>query len=323
MRYLNLCLALSKVLLLFGLLKTSLFAELMKYQTLKDNQSIYGTLHIKGSPLVENLSKEWLIKFEEQYPEVRSSMDFKNTTQGIKALMDGSANIAVASRKIHQKEIDTFKRRNGYVPTEIKVSLNALAIYVNRQNPIESLSIPQLDAIFSSTLKREYINKIENWKDITPIDNEVNVYLNDINSSTRAYFKKRVMLEGEFNANNLISDKYSQFSDVLNQVASDMNGICFGSIGSKDYKVKILSLSRKAYFPSYKPNVFNIQNEKYPLTRFFYIYLSIPKDKPIPKLFYEFCKYILSKEGQKAVTKIGGLTLSSKQVGIELAKIRR
>lgn len=295
----------------------------MKYKVIDDNKSIYGMLNIKGSTHEENLLREWCMNFKALYPDVNSTMDFQSSEQGIESLINGNANIALTSRKINQKELNIFKEKRGYEPTQIKISIYALAVYVNRKNKIDKLSLPQLDAIFSSSLKRGYKNKIENWKDLKGIDNKINIYLCDKNSSTRKYFQKELMLNGKFNKNNIISDKYTKLEDVINEVALDINGICFGHIGSKNYKVKALALSQKEYFPSYKTNIKNIRTKKYPLIRFSYIYLDIPSDKKISKLLYEFCKYILSKDAQKIISKIGGLMLSPKQIGIELSKIRR
>jgi phosphate transport system substrate-binding protein len=295
----------------------------MKYKVISDRQSIYGTLNTKGSIYVERLLSTWISNFQAFYPQVESKMDFESSTQGIKSLMNADVNLAVTSRKINQKERNNFKRKRGYEPIEIKISLNALAIYVNRQNKINKISIAQLDALFSSSLKRGYSHSIENWKDISNMTDKVHIYLYDINSSTREYFKKNVMRDGVFNSENIYSDKYSSLTELIDEVALDINGICFGSVGNKNHKVKALSLSNKAYFPSYKPSIHNIKTNKYPLTRFFYIYLDIPPDKAIPKVLYEFCKYILSKEGQSIVSNAGQMTLSSKQVAIELARIRR
>jgi phosphate transport system substrate-binding protein len=294
-----------------------------EYKTLEDKKSIFGVLNCKGSTNVEKLLEIWVPKFKQLYPDVKSNLDFKGSGQGIKALLAGNANIAAASRPIKQKERDLFIRVKGYAPTEVKISLDALAVYVNRQNRLDSITLPQLDAIFSTSLKQNYNAPIENWKALTGIDDKINIYLYDKNSGTRSYFRKKVMKKGEFNNKNIVSDKFTKLSEVITKVASDPHGICFGSLEDKNYRVKVLSISKGDFFPSFKPKEENIKDKKYLLTRFFYIYLDVPPDKSIPILLYEFCKYILSGEGQSVVSKIGGLPLGAKQVGIELSKIRR
>ncbi|SFV63847.1 Phosphate ABC transporter, periplasmic phosphate-binding protein PstS (TC 3.A.1.7.1) [hydrothermal vent metagenome] len=314
-----------KIVIFFFLFHVSLSAELMKYQDIHKHQNtaIYGTLNIKGSPSTAKLLDKWTSKFQEYYPEIKIRMELEHATQGLQALRKAEANIAISNRKISKKEKDLFKKKRGYYPTEIKVSLNVLAIYVNRENKMQSISLSELDAIFSTSLKREHTKIIKNWQDLGNSHQKIHIYLYDSNASERSYFRHKVMKNGTFNRENIISDAYQKSSDIINAIGSDVQGIGFASVENKNYKVKALALSKKAYFPSYKPNNKNIRNGKYPLTKFFYMYLDIPEDKPIPKILYEFCKYIFSKDGQEIVSNIGGLALSSKQVGIELTKIRR
>jgi phosphate transport system substrate-binding protein len=317
---------LKKALISLLFLGTHTYGGLMEYKAIDNKTSIFGTLNIKGSHNVARLIRQWIPSFQKIYPNVKSNMDFKNSTQGINALINYNANMAVTSREIDQKEINRFKYSRGYSPTEIKISMNALAIYVNRQNTINGITLAQIDAIFSTSLNRGYKNKIDNWKDITNIDNKINIYLYDKNSTTYRYFLKEIMRDGTFNKKNLISGNFMGFLEAIDKVAQDKNGISFGSVGNmvkKNHKVKALSISKKENFPLYKPNNKNIKTRRYPLTRFFYIYLDIPPDRKIPKVIYEFCKYIFSVDGQKVVLNQGELNLGYKQIGIELSKIRR
>ena len=295
----------------------------IKYTPLKDRQSVYGLLNCKGSTNVENFLKIWVPQFQLIYPNVKSSFDFKGSGDGIDALMNDRANIGASSRPIKQKEIEAFKNLKGYAPTEIKVSLDALAIYVNRLNRLETITLEELDAIFSSDRKRGYPEAINSWVSLTDTTNKINIYLFDSNSGTRSYFRKQVMLKGDYNQKNIVSDKYTKTSEVVGEVAKDIDGICFGSVGVTNFKVKTLSLSKRKNYPTYYPSSKDIKNGNYPLTRFFYIYLDVPPDKPIPKLLYEFCKFVLSHKGQETVIREEGLSLSPKQIGIELAKMRR
>jgi len=320
---------LSAVVLLTSVLtlsESSAEAELLKgiieYKPLNKNM-VYGTLNCKGSTNVEDLLRVWIPKFEKFYPEVRSQLDFQGSGQGIDALTEGIANISVSSRKIKKKELIAFEELKGYAPTEVKVSLDALAIYVNRLNKIDEITIEELDAIFSTSLKHGYPKPITSWNTLTNINRKINIYLFDKNSGTRSYFRSTVMLKGDFNKENIVNDKYTKLSEVINRVANDPDGIAFGSAGSKNFKVKTLLLAKRKHFPSYKPSAKNIKKGNYPLTRFFYIYLDVPPHKTIPRLLYEFCKYILSKDGQQGVIRAGGVPLSPKQIGIELSKIKR
>ena len=303
--------------------ETDILKGVIRYKAKEDRSAVYGNLNCKGSTNVGSLLKAWIPKFQKIYPEVKSSFDFKGSGDGIKALMDDTANIGASSRPIKRKELKAFKKLKGYAPTEIKVSLDALVIYVNRLNKLEKITFEELDAIFSSDRKRAYPTTITTWKTLNGTDEKINIYLFDKNSGTRSYFRKKVMLKGTFNADNIVNETYTKTDEVVEAVANDRNGICFGSAGNTNFKVKRLSLAKKKQFPSYRASSKNIKSGEYPLTRFFYIYLDVPPHKPIPKLLYEFCKFILSYEGQGIVIKNQGLALSPQQIGIELSKMRR
>jgi phosphate transport system substrate-binding protein len=306
--------------------ESKLSTGIIKYQPKKDRKSIVGDLNCRGSTNVGALLEVWLPAFKEIYPSVKTSMDFKGSSDGIKSLMDGVATVGAASRPIKQKEIDAFKAIKGYTPTEIKVSLDALGIYVNRLNKLETITLEELDAIFSVERKRGYDGTIESWQKLTKKgDNNqsINIYLFDKNSGTRSFFRHQVMLKGSYDKSRVKSEEYTTTEQLLNALAKDENGIGFGSIGINNFKVKTLSLSKRANYPTYKPCKKEIKSGEYPLTRFFYIYLDVPPNQPIPTMFYEFCKFVLSYEGQKIVIRTGGLALSPQQIGTELSKIRR
>ena len=303
--------------------ESKLCEGVINYQAKKDKSSIYGTLDCKGSTNVGAFLEKWVSAFQKLYPLVNTSLSFQGSSDAIKGLMEGTATIGAMSRGIQEKELDDFKALKGYPPTEIKVSLDALAIYVNRLNKLNTITLEELDAIFSTQRKRGYENNLSTWKTLNSSSKKINIYLFDKNSGTRSYFQKKVMLKAPYNKNNIISEEYTTTKQVAQEVANDVNGICFGSVGVKNFKVKALSLAKRKSFPIYAPSDENIKHGTYPLSRFFYLYLDVPPDKPIPTLLYEFCKFILSHEGQKIAIRAGGLSLSPKQIGIELSKMRR
>jgi phosphate transport system substrate-binding protein len=313
----------------FLLLTTKSFSEsklcegVVNYQVKKDKKSVYGALNCKGSTNVGAFLNIWVPEFQKLYPSVTSSMSFQGSSDAIQGLIDGTVSIGATSRSIQKKELSAFKELKGYAPTEIKVSLDALAIYVNRLNKLDTITLEELDAIFSTERKRGYPKSIETWETFTRNPKKINIYLFDKNSGTRSYFKKRVLLKSDYNNKNIISEEFTTTTQVVNEVAKDVNGICFGSVGVENFKVKALSLAKRKNFPIHAPTDNNIRHGDYPLSRFFYIYLDVPPDKPIPKLLYEFCKFILSYEGQTIAVRAGGLSLSPKQIGIELSKMRR
>jgi len=306
--------------------ESKLSTGIINYKPKKDKKSIMGNLNCKGSTNVGSILKIWLPEFKKIYPSVKISMDFKGSSDGIKSLMNGTATVGAASRPIKQKEIDEFKASKGYAPTEIRVSLDALGIYVNSLNKLKTITLEELDAIFSVERKLGYKENIDTWKKLTQKDEDdkkINVYLFDKNSGTRSFFKHRVMLKGTYDTNKIKNEEYTTTTQLLNALANDEHGIGFGSVGINNFKVKTLSVAKRANYPTYKPCTTEIKNGDYPLTRFFYIYLDVPPNQPIPKMFYEFCKFLLSYEGQTIVIQAGGLALSPQQIGTELSKIRR
>jgi len=306
--------------------ESKLSKGIVKYQPRKNTKSIDGELNCKGSTNVGALLKIWLPAFKKIYPSVKTSMNFKGSSDGIRGLIDGTATIGATSRPITPKEIVTFKKAKGYAPTEIKVALDALAVYVNSLNKLESITLEELDAIFSIQRKRGYIKSIDKWNDIKNNhvnSGKINLYLFDKNSGTRSFFRYHVMLKGNYNQTKITSDEYIDIEHLLTAIANDKNGIGFGSLGSNNFKVKALALSKRENYPTYYPCDKNIKNGTYPLTRFFYIYLDVPPTQAIPTMLYEFCKFILSYEGQKTIIRAGGLSLSPQQIGTELSKMRR
>jgi len=305
--------------------ESKLSTGIIKYKPKEDRKSIRGNLNCKGSTNVGALLKVWLPEFKKIYPSIEISMDFKGSSDGIKSLMNGTATVGAASRPIKQKEIDEFKISKGYAPTEIKVSLDALGIYVNRLNKVQTITIEELDAIFSKDRKLGFNKNIDTWKKLrkNSDDKKINIYLFDKNSGTRSFFRHRVMLKGTYDQTKIKNEEFTTTSQLLDALANDENGIGFGSIGINNFKVKTLSIAKRVNYPTHKPCIKEIKNGEYPLTRFFYIYLDVPPNQPIPKMFYEFCKFLLSYEGQTIVTQVGGLALSPQQIGTELSKMRR
>jgi phosphate transport system substrate-binding protein len=306
--------------------ESKLSTGIIKYTPKKDKKSITGNLNCRGSTNVGTLLKVWVPEFKKFYPTIKTSMEFKGSSDGIRSLMDGTATVGATSRPIKQKEIDLFKTSKGYAPTEIKVSLDALGIYVNRHNKLKTITLEELDAIFSIERNLGYKEDIDRWQKLTQNskDNKkINIYLFDKNSGTRSFFRHRVMKKGTYDESKIKSEEYTTTTQLLNALANDEDGIGFGSVGINNFKVKTLSVAKRANYPTHKPCTKEIKSGEYPLTRFFYIYLDVPPNQPIPKMFYEFCKFILSFEGQTIVIQAGGLSLSPQQIGTELSKMRR
>ncbi|HHD74574.1 MAG TPA: hypothetical protein ENL00_01940, partial [Nitratifractor sp.] len=142
------------------------FKEQISYTPIKEKSLMHGMLVASGSRQAGKLLKIWLSEFHKIYPRVESRSSFEGSSSGIEALLNGRSNIAISSRPIRVKEIQSFRRLKGYAPTELKVSLGAIAIYVNKLNRLESITLKELDAIFSKEKKRGYPKEIKSWQDL-------------------------------------------------------------------------------------------------------------------------------------------------------------
>lgn len=297
------------------------FKEQISYTPIKEKSLIHGMLAASGSIQAGKLLKIWLAGFQKIYPRVESRSSFKGSSSGIEALLDGRCNIAISSRPIRVKEIQSFRRLKGYAPTELKVSLGAIAIYVNKLNRLESITLQELDAIFSKERKRGYPKEIKSWQDLgVEKKSSIEIYRLNQNSGIREYFQKKVMLNGEYKELNA-SSEFSTTEELTAHVAEHDNSITFGNIGIENLKVKSLKVAQKSLFPSYAPSIDNIVNGRYPLTRYYYLYFDISETRMLPPLLYEFTRYILSSDGQKSVYKIDGIALDPQTIGSQLSKL--
>jgi len=316
------------ILLLGAIFSTNAIAEnsslegIIPYKPIVKKENVYGIIKCRGSTTVGSLLDIWAAKFQSFYPNIKSSLIFKGSSDGFKALIDDTANIGASSRPIKKSEIEEFRAVKGYVPTEIKVSLDALAIYVNRLNSLKHITFEELDAIFSENRKRAYPKAIKNWKQLTNKEGNMSIYMFNSDSGSRAYFKNIVLQKGNY-TDNIVSDEYMLLPEVVDEVANDINGITFGSIGTKNFKVKMVPVAKQKQFPYYRPTTKNIKMGKYSLTRFLYLYIDVPPDRPIPKFLYEFCKFVLSLDGQSILERENKIALSPKIIGIELLKLKR
>ncbi len=297
------------------------FKEQIAYTPLQEKSLMHGMLVASGSRQAGKLLKIWLSEFHKIYPRVESRSRFEGSSNGIKDLLNGRANIAISNRPIRVKEIQAFRRFKGYAPTEIKVSLGAVAIYVNKLNRVESITLKKLDGIFSKTRKRGYPKEIKSWQDLgLENNNTIKILLLKKDSGIREYFQKKVMLGGEYKELNS-SSEFANTEELATQVAEYNNIITFGNIGIENLKIKTLKVAQKRFFPSYAPSIENIVSGKYPLSRYYYIYFDISDTQTLPPLLYEFTRYILSSDGQKNVYKIDGIALDPQTIGSQLSKL--
>ncbi len=271
---------------------------------------ISGNLSSVGSDTLANLMTLWAEEFKRLYPNVNIQIQAAGSSTAPPALTEATSNLGPMSRKMKDKERDAFEKKYGYKPTAIPVAIDALAVYVNKENPIEGLSIPQVDAIMSSTRKCGYDSDITKWGQ-TGLegawgDKTIQLYGRNSVSGTYGYFKKKALCKGDFKSN--VNEQPGSAS-VVQSVTSSMNGIGYSGIGYKTSGVKAVPLAKKHGGDYVEATPANAVAGKYPLARFLYVYVNKQPNRPLPPLEGEFIKMVLSKVGQQVVIKDGYIPL--------------
>ena len=283
---------------------------------------VSGNLNSIGSDTVNNLMTFWAEGFNRLYPNVKIQIEGKGSSTAPPALILGTAQIGPMSRAMKPTEIDSFERRYGYKPTQIRTSLDALAVYVNKDNPIKGLNFSQVDAIFSKTRKGGYREDITTWGKLGIIgewaNRAISTYGRNSASGTYGYFKKKALFKGDYK--NTVKEQPGSAS-VVQGVTEDRYAIGYSGIGYKTSGVRAVPLVKKGN--AYKEAVIeNVLDGSYPLARFLYVYINKKPGKPLDSLILEFVKYILSKEGQEVVIKDGYIPLPASVIEEEFGKLK-
>jgi phosphate transport system substrate-binding protein len=282
---------------------------------------VSGNLSSVGSDTLANLMTLWAETFKKTYPNVNVQIQAAGSSTAPPALAENTSNLGPMSRLMKDKEVEGFEKKFGYKPTAIAVAIDALAVFVHKDNPVEGLTIPQVDAIFSSTRTCGGAKNIDVWGDVglggSWADREVQLYGRNSVSGTYGYFKGKALCKGDFK--NTVNEQPGSAS-VVQSVSASINGIGYSGIGYTTSSVRAIPLSREEgkEFVSATPE--NAISGTYPLARFLYVYINKAPGKPLPPLTREFIKLVLSRAGQEVVVKDGYIPLPAKVAERELAK---
>jgi len=283
----------------------------------KPVSGISGNLNSIGSDTLNNLMTFWVEGFAKYYPNVKIQVEGKGSSTAPPALIAGTSQLGPMSRKMKAEEIDAFERKYGYKPRLIAVALDGLAVYVHKDNPIKSLSMQQVDAIFSSTKKRGG-KDITRWGDVGLAGEWANkplsLYGRNSASGTYGFFKELALDKGDYKSS--VKEQPGSAS-VVQGVEGDLGAVGYSGIGYKTSGVKALPISfRGGAIP---PTQKNTENFNYPIARYLYIYMNKDPVKGTDPLVKEFMRYVLSKQGQEVTIKDGYYPLNAKKVAENLA----
>ncbi len=284
---------------------------------------VSGNLSSAGSDTLANLMTLWAEEFKRAYPNVNIQIQAAGSSTAPPALSEGTASMGPMSRKMKSKEIESFEKKHGYKPTAVRVAIDALAVYVHKDNPLEGLTIPQIDAIFSSTRKCGEDADVRKWGDLgltgSWADRDIQLFGRNSVSGTYGYFKKKGLCKGDFK--NTVNEQPGSAS-VVQSVTASLNAIGYSGIGYRTAGVKLLPLAKKAGKPYIPATNETASSGKYPLSRYLYIYVNKHPNRALPPMEYEFLKLVLSKVGQGVVVKDGYVPVSAAIAEKELAKLR-
>lgn len=284
---------------------------------------VSGNLNSIGSDTLNNLMTLWAEGFKQAYPNVRIQIEGKGSSTAPPALISGTAQIGPMSRAMKPSEIDEFEKKFGYPPTKVRVAIDALAVYVNKDNPLTELTMAQVDAIFSKTRSCGGGADIGTWGQLglegAWAKQPISLYGRNSASGTYGFFKEHALCNGDFR--DTVKEQPGSAS-VVQGVAEDKAGIGYSGIGYKTSGVKGLALAAKAGEPFVSTEPENVYSGKYPLARFLYVYVNQPPNLAADPLVKQFILYILSAQGQQVVVKDGYLPLTAKMAEQEKGLLR-
>jgi len=280
--------------------KVEVDAAIPEYKTVS---GVSGNLNSIGSDTLNNLMTLWAEGFKALYPNVNVQIEGKGSATAPPALIEGTAQLGPMSRAMKGEEIDAFEKKYGYKPTEIKVSIDALAVFVHKDNPLKGLTLQQVDSIFSSTRKAGG-QDIGQWGELglkAWAGRAISLYGRNSASGTYGFFKEHALSKGDFK--NSVKEQPGS-SAVVQGISADQYGIGYSGIGYATSGVRALPLGKEAGKFS-EANYENCLSGDYPMARFLYVYINKKPGAAADTLTTEFIKFVISKAGQQIVVKDG------------------
>lgn len=291
----------------------------------KPVEGISGSLKSIGSDTMNNEMTLWAEGFLKFYPNVKIEIEGKGSSTAPPAMVSGTAHFGPMSREMKGAEIDAFEKQFGYKPVGLGSSIDMLAVYVHKDNPIQGLTMQQVDAIFSKNRKGGYPTDITTWGQLGLTgewaNRPISLYGRNSASGTYGYFKEHALFKGDFK--DSVKEQPGS-SSVVQGVASDKFAIGYSGIGYKTADVRAVPLAQNEGETFVEAIPENAYTGEYPLARFLYVYTNYKPGSELDPLRREFIKYIFSKQGQLDVIKDGYYPVTAeiareqlKMVGIE------
>jgi phosphate transport system substrate-binding protein len=283
---------------------------------------VSGNINSVGSDTMNNMMTLWAEAFLKMYPNVKVQVEGKGSSTAPPSLIAGTSQFGPMSRTMRATEVDQFEAKYGYKPTQLRTSYDALAVYVNKDNPLDKLTLAQVDAAFSKTRRRGYKQNVTTWGQLGLTgdwaNRPISLYGRNSASGTYGFFKEHSLGNGDYK--DSVKEQPGSAS-VVQGVTEDRFGMGYSGIGYKTSGVKVVALAMKEGEAFSSGSYEDVKSGKYPLNRFLYIYINRAPGKPLDPLVREYAKFIFSKEGQEVVLKDGYLPLPAEIAKQELAKL--
>jgi phosphate transport system substrate-binding protein len=282
---------------------------------------VVGSLLSVGSDTLAGMTTLWVEEFKTIYPNINAQVQASGSSTAPPALTEGTAQFGPMSRPMRGREIEAFERAHGYKPTALRVAIDAIGIFVHRDNSIKGLNFTQLDSIFSSTLRCGATQPTNTWAQLG-IDEDwakrgIQLFGRNSVSGTYGYFKQNALCGGDFKKG--VNEQPGSAS-VVQSVASSINTIGYSGVGYQVSGVKLIPIAKQGdqfIAASYE----NILSGAYPLSRYLYVYVNKHPNQDLPPMQREFIRFIFSKQGQAIVGKDGYVPVSAEFALQELAKV--
>ena len=295
-------------------------AELPEYTAAS---GVSGNLSSVGSDTLANLMTLWAEEFKRAYPNVNVQIQAAGSSTAPPALTEGTSNLGPMSRMMKDAEIEAFEKKFGYRPTPVRVAIDALAVFAHKDNPIECMSIAEVDAVFSSTRACGHEEDVRQWGQLGLTgewkDRFIQLYGRNSVSGTYGYFKKVALCKGDYKPT--VNEQPGSAS-VVQSAGTSLNAIGYSGIGYRTTQVRALPLSKKPGGQCVEATAENAARGSYPLSRFLYVYVNKHPNKPLAPLEREFIKMVLSKSGQQVVLKDGYIALPKPVLERELDRLK-
>jgi len=272
----------------------------------KQVAGVSGSLKSIGSDTLNNLMTLWAEGFRQRYPNVQIEIEGKGSSTAPPALIAGTAQFGPMSRPMRGQEVDAFEKKFGYKPFPVRTAVDALAVYVHKDNPIRCLTLQQVDAMFSKTRRGGHQGDITTWGQAGMTgewaNKPVSLYGRNSASGTYGYFKEVGLFNGDYK--DAVKEQPGS-STVVQGVASDKFGIGYSGIGYKTADVRSVPIAEKPGEKCFDATAENAYAGDFPIARFLYVYVNKNPNQPLDPVRGEFLRFMLSRQGQEATIKDG------------------